>query len=51
MIGGSARTGRTKTYNLHYIVMMLGYMGKLPFLTSADNRLDIVPVDWVAAII
>ena len=51
IIGGSARTGRTKTYNLHYIVMMLGYMGKLPFLTSADNRLDIVPVDWVAAII
>ena len=51
IIGGSARTGRTKTYNLHYIVMMLGYMGKLPFLTSADNRLDIVPVDWVGAII
>ena len=51
IIGGSARTGRTKTYNLHYIVMMLGYMGKLPFLTAPENRLDIVPVDWVAAVI
>lgn len=51
IIGGSARTGRTKTYNLHYIVMMLGYLGKLPFLTAPDNRLDIVPVDWVGAVI
>jgi len=51
IIGGSARTGRTKTYNLHYIVMMLGYMGKLPFLTAPENQLDIVPVDWVAAVI
>ena len=51
IIGGSAKTGKTKTYNLHYIVMMLGYMGKLPFLTSAGNQLDIVPVDWVAAVI
>ncbi len=51
IIGGSAQTGKTKTYNLHYIVMMLGYMGKLPFLTSSENRLDIVPVDWVAAVI
>lgn len=51
IIGGSASTGRTKTYNLHYIVMMLGYMGKLPFLTAPENRLDIVPVDWVAAVI
>jgi thioester reductase-like protein len=51
IIGGSASTGRTKTYNLHYIVMMLGYLGKLPFLTAPENRLDIVPVDWVAAVI
>ncbi len=51
IIGGSARTGRTRTYNLHYIVMMLGYMGKLPFLTAADNTLDIVPVDWVARVV
>jgi thioester reductase-like protein len=51
IIGGSAKTGRTKTYNLHYIVIMLGYLGKLPFLTSHKNQLDIVPVDWVAAII
>ncbi len=51
IIGGSARTGKTKTYNLHYVVMMLGYLGKLPFLTAPDNRLDIVPVDWVAAVI
>lgn len=51
IIGGSAKTGKTRTYNLHYVVMMLGYLGKLPFLTSADNRLDIVPVDWVAAVI
>jgi thioester reductase-like protein len=51
IIGGSSRTGRTKTYNLHYIVMMLGYLGKLPFLTAPDNRPDIVPVDWVAAVI
>ena len=51
IIGGSAKTGKTGSYNLHYIVMMLAYMGKLPFLTSANNRLDIVPVDWVAAVI
>lgn len=51
IIGGSARTGKTKTYNLHYVVMMLGYLGKLPFLTAPDNRPDIVPVDWVAAVI
>jgi len=51
IIGGSAKTGRTKTYNLHYIVFMLGYLGKLPFLTSPKNQLDIVPVDWVADII
>jgi nucleoside-diphosphate-sugar epimerase len=51
IIGGSSKTGRTKTYNLYYIVMMLGYLGKLPFLTAPDNRLDIVPVDWVAAVI
>ncbi len=51
IIGGSAKTGKTKTYNLHYTVFMLGYLGKLPFLTSHKNQLDIVPVDWVAAII
>lgn len=51
IIGGSAKTGRTRTYNLHYIVMMLAYMGKLPFLTAPENRLDIVPIDWVAAIV
>lgn len=51
IIGGSAKTGKTGSYNLHYIVMMLAYMGKLPFLTSANNRLDIVPVDWVGAVI
>ncbi len=51
IIGGSARTGRTRVYNLHYVIMMLGYMGKLPFLTEPDNRPDIIPVDWVAAVI
>jgi thioester reductase-like protein len=51
IIGGSAKTGKTKTYNLHYTVFMLGYLGKLPLLTSPNNQLDIVPVDWVAAII
>lgn len=51
IIGGSAKTGKTKTYNLHYTVMMLGYLGKLPFLTTPKNTLDIVPVDWVAAIV
>jgi len=51
IIGGSSRTGKTKTYNLHYIVIMLGYLGKLPLLTAANNTLDIVPVDWVAAVI
>lgn len=51
IIGGSAKTGRTRAYNLHYVVMMLGYLGKLPFLTAPDNRPDIVPVDWVAAVI
>lgn len=51
IIGGSAKTGKTRTYNLHYTVMMLGYLGKLPFLTTPNNTLDIVPVDWVAAIV
>ncbi len=51
IIGGSARTGRTKTYNLHYVVLMLGYLGKMPFFTAADNQQDIVPVDWVADVI
>ncbi|NOY70164.1 MAG: NAD-dependent epimerase/dehydratase family protein [Deltaproteobacteria bacterium] len=51
IIGGSASTGRTKTYNLFYVFLMLGYKGKLPFMTAPENRLDIVPVDWVAGII
>lgn len=51
IIGGAAKTGKTRAYNLHYVVMMLGYLGKLPFLTAPDNRPDIVPVDWVAAVI
>lgn len=51
IIGGSSKTGKTRVYNLHYIVIMLGYLGKLPFLTAPENTLDIVPVDWVAAII
>ncbi len=51
IIGGSSKTGRTKTYNLHYTVIMLGYLGKLPFLTSYGNSLDIVPVDWVADVV
>ena len=51
IIGGSSRTGRTTAYNLHYLVLMLGYLGKLPFFTAADNPQDIVPVDWVAAVI
>jgi thioester reductase-like protein len=51
IIGGSAKTGKTGTYNLHYTVMMLGYLGKLPFLTAPENRVDIIPVDWVAAVI
>lgn len=51
IIGGAAKTGKTKTYNLHYVVLMLGYLGKLPFFTAADNQQDIVPVDWVADVI
>jgi len=51
IIGGSSRTGKTTAYNLHYLVLMLGYLGKLPFFTAADNQQDIVPVDWVAAVI
>ncbi len=51
IIGGSAKTGRTRTYNLHYVVMMLAFLGKLPFLTAPGNTVDIVPVDWVAAVI
>jgi len=51
IIGGSAKNGRTRSYNLHYIVMMLAYLGKLPFLTAPQNTLDIVPIDWVAAIV
>lgn len=51
IIGGAARTGKTKTYNLHYVVLMLGYLGKLPFFTAANNQQDIIPVDWVGAVI
>ena len=51
IIGGSSQTGRTRAYHLHYLLLMLGYLGKLPFLCSPDNTLDIVPVDWVAAVI
>ncbi len=51
IIGGSSITGKTRTYNLFYVFLMLGYKGKLPFLTAPDNTLDIVPVDWVAAVI
>lgn len=50
IIGGSSTTGRTRAYHLHYLLLMLGYLGKLPFLCSPDNTLDIVPVDWVAAV-
>lgn len=50
IIGGSSQTGRTRSYHLHYLLLMLGYLGKLPFLCSPDNTLDIVPVDWVAAV-
>jgi nucleoside-diphosphate-sugar epimerase len=51
IIGGSSKTGRTRAYHLHYLLMMLGYLGKLPFLSSPDNSIDIVPVDWVAEVI
>jgi len=51
IIGGDSKTARTRKYNLHYIVLMLGYLGKLPFLTSPQNQLDIVPVDWVGGVI
>jgi hypothetical protein len=50
IIGGSSATGRTRAYHLHYLLLMLGYLGKLPFLCSPENSLDIVPVDWVAAV-
>ncbi len=51
IIGGSAQTGRTRAYHLHYLLLMLGYLGRLPFLCSPGNTLDIVPVDWVAAVV
>lgn len=51
IIGGSSTTGRTRAYHLHYLLIMLGYLGKLPFLSAPDNSIDIVPVDWVAAVI
>lgn len=50
IIGGAASTGRTRAYHLHYLLLMLGYLGRLPFLCAPENRLDIVPVDWVAAV-
>jgi nucleoside-diphosphate-sugar epimerase len=50
IIGGCSVTGRTRAYHLHYLLLMLGYLGRLPFLCSPDNPLDIVPVDWVAAV-
>jgi thioester reductase-like protein len=51
IIGGSATTGRTRAYHLHYLLMAMGYLGRLPFLAARDHTLDIVPVDWVAAIV
>ena len=51
IIGGSAATGRTRAYHLHYLLLMLGYLGRLPWLCAPRNTLDIVPVDWVAAVI
>jgi len=51
IIGGSSVDGKIRAYSMHYVFMMLGYMGKIPFLTAPDNKLDIIPVDWVAAVI
>jgi nucleoside-diphosphate-sugar epimerase len=51
IIGGSSATGRTRAYHLHYLLLMLGYLGRLPWLCAPRNTLDIVPVDWVAAVI
>jgi nucleoside-diphosphate-sugar epimerase len=51
IIGGASTTGRTRAYHLHYLLMLLGYLGRLPFLAAPGNTLDIVPVDWVAAIV
>jgi len=51
IIGGRSATGRTRAYHLHYLLLMLGYLGKLPWLCSPRHTLDIVPVDWVAAVI
>lgn len=51
IIGGSSSTGRTRAYHLHYLLMMMGYLGRLPVLAASGNSLDIVPVDWVAAVV
>ncbi len=51
IIGGSSTTGRTRAYHLHYLLMMLGYLGRIPCLAARSNSLDIVPVDWVAAVV
>lgn len=51
IIGGAASDGRTRAYHLHYLLLMLGYLGKLPFLAAPENTLDIIPVDWVANVI
>jgi len=51
IVGGSSTTGRTRAYHLHYLLLMLGYLGRIPFLAARSNTLDIVPVDWVAAIV
>jgi len=51
IVGGAAATGRTRAYHLHYLLLQLGYLGRLPFLAAPDNTLDIVPVDWVAGVV
>jgi hypothetical protein len=51
IVGGSSTTGRTRAYHLHYLLIMLGHLGRLPLLAARRNTLDIVPVDWVAAIV
>ena len=51
IIGGSSKDGATRKYNLFYVFLLLGFCNKLPFLAAPDNRLDIVPVDWVGEVI
>lgn len=51
IIGGAAADGRTRAYNVHYVLLMLGYLGRLPFLSAPHHTLDIVPVDWVAEVV